>query len=96
MKLSELTVDYFVSYANLIEPTTADRTYIADLIVSVQSYISNYTGLSSAKLDDIPEMVNAGLVLMQDLYDTRSMYIDKNNVNVVVESILDMHRRNLL
>ena len=31
------------------------------------------------------------MVLCQDMYDNRSMYVDKNNMNKVVEAVLGMH-----
>jgi len=36
------------------------------------------------------------MILCQDMYDNRSMYVDKNNLNKVVETILGMHSVNLL
>ena len=41
-------------------------------------------------------MVYAVLVLVQDMWDTRTLYVDKGNVNRTVESILNLHSINLL
>jgi hypothetical protein len=35
-------------------------------------------------------------VLVQDMYDNRSFYVDKSHLNWVVETILGMHSVNLL
>lgn len=70
----------------------------------VKGYISRYTGLPVASddpneetIDTYPELVHAFLVLCQDCYDNRS-YIQEGTqgVNKVVDSILGMHRRNLV
>ena len=37
-----------------------------------------------------------GDVVVADMYDNRSAYVDKNNANRTVETILDFHRLNLL
>jgi hypothetical protein len=47
-------------------------------------------------LDAHEDIVLAIYVLCQDMYDTRSYYVDKTNVNRVVEAILGMHCLNLL
>jgi len=47
-------------------------------------------------IDAYQDFVIAVYVLCQDMYDNRSMYIDKNNANMVIDSILNMHAINLL
>lgn len=47
-------------------------------------------------LDSYPEFVMAVCVLVQNQYDNRTFYTDKGKVEEVVNSILGMHRRNLL
>lgn len=47
-------------------------------------------------LDGFEDFWLAVMVLCQDMYDNRSYYVDKSNLNKVVSSILDMHRTNLL
>ena len=48
------------------------------------------------KLDNYNDLVIAAYVLIQDMYDTRTMYVESDNVNKVVDTILGMHQRNLL
>ena len=36
------------------------------------------------------------MVLVQDMYDNRAMYVEKDNINRVVDSILFKHRRNFV
>lgn len=47
-------------------------------------------------LDVYEDLSIAAYVLVQDMYDNRVMYVDKSNVNKVVETILGMHSRNLI
>lgn len=49
-----------------------------------------------ASVDDSPEFVTAVCALVQNAYDNRTMYVDKGEAEKVVNSILGMHRRNLL
>ena len=63
---------------------------------AAKEYILGYTGMSEDELDDHEDLYIAFMVLCQDMYDNRVMYVDKNNVNRVVESILFRHRRNFV
>lgn len=47
-------------------------------------------------LDAYPDFVIVVYILIQDMYDNRSFYVDKNNLNKVVDTILGMHSKNLL
>lgn len=47
-------------------------------------------------LDDHEDICIAILVLCQDMYDNRCLYVDKSNINKVVESILYMHCKNFI
>lgn len=47
-------------------------------------------------LDDHEDFFIVIMVLCQDMYDNRSLYVDKSNVNKVVDSILYMHCKNLI
>ena len=48
------------------------------------------------EIDKHEDFVIAVYVLVQDMYDNRSYYVDKNNLNKVVETILGMHAVNLI
>lgn len=47
-------------------------------------------------LDTYPEIVQAVVVLVQNQYDNRTVYTQNSQVEAVLDSILGMHRRNLL
>ena len=47
-------------------------------------------------LDTYADFIIVVYILCQDMHDNRCMYVDKANMNKVVQTILDMHSRNLL
>ena len=65
-------------------------------MAAAKSYILNYTGLTEAEADEKEDFYIAFMVLCQDMHDNRALYVDKNNTNKVVESVLAMHSVNLL
>lgn len=89
--------------ANYIRLDTYEESEIETYLNVAKNYISSYTGIPVTKedeegesLDDFPDFVIVVYVLCQDMYDNRAMYVDKSNINKVVQTILDMHARNLL
>ncbi len=101
-KVSEITIDDVADYLRLSEYEERDiETYLN----IAKNYISNYTGIpepteddeeDAETLDSYADFVIVVYVLCQDMYDNRSMYVNSGNVNKVVQTILDMHARNLL
>ncbi|UWG96786.1 hypothetical protein LPY66_18195 [Dehalobacter sp. DCM] len=65
-------------------------------LVEVLADSAELTGDYTTGLDAYEDFVIAVYVLCQDMYDNRSFYVDKNNINRVVDSILGMHSVNLL
>lgn len=95
-KVSEITVDEIKTYLRISEISDKDEKYLETIKKIIIDYIKNNTGLEDDDMDKYSDLVAVFYVLCQDLYDTRSYYVDNNNVNVMVQSILDMHSRNLL
>lgn len=98
MKVSEITNKFIADYLR-IDFDSASHDEILGLdtfITSSKKFISNYTGLTAEEMDQHEEISHVVCILCQDMYDNRSYYVDKNNVNHVVESILGMHSKNLL
>lgn len=96
-KVSDITNSDVATYLRLPEVTADDLTYITTLINTAIAFILNYTGIENAKaLDGYADMVIVVFVLCQDMYDNRAYYVDNDNLNKVVETILGMHQRNLL
>ena len=93
-KVSDITYQDVADYIRLSEVTQDDQNTLNTLINVAKIYISNYTG--QADLDNYPDFVIVVLILCQDMYDNRTLYVDSNNINKVVEAILGMHSINLL
>ena len=97
-KVSEITIDDVARYIRIDD---YEESEIETYLNIAKSYISSYTGIPVANeegesLDDFPDFVIVAYILCQDMYDNRTMYVDKNNINRTVQTILDMHTRNNL
>lgn len=95
-KVSEITAEAVAEYLRLDETDSTDTDTLNTLIGVAKSYIVNYTGQTETALDDFPEFVIAVYILVQDMWDNRTLYVDKSNLNSTVESILGLHSINLL
>ena len=96
MKISEITVKDVEEFLRL-EPEMYSEQMMEAVMKAAENYILNYTGLSKERADEKEDFYIAYMVLCQDMFDNRTMYVDyKKNVNKVVESILAMHCVNLL
>ena len=95
-KISDITYQDIANYIRLSEVSQDDQKYLTTLINISKDYILNYTGINETDLDNYQDLIIVVFVLCQDMYDTRTMYVDDSNLNKVVETILGMHERNLL
>jgi hypothetical protein len=95
MKISEIGIADVVEYLRLEDGWYYDEQINA-IMAATKNYIMHYTGLTELELNQYDDIYIAYMVLCQHLYDNRSMFVDKDNVNLVVQSVLDMHRVNFL
>ena len=95
-KVSEVTAADLAEYLRVGEVTESEEGFLNTIIGAAKSYMTKYTGLTAEQLDESSDIVIALLVLCQDMYDNRALYVDSANVNLAVQSILDMHSVNLL
>lgn len=93
-KVSEITAADVAEYIRLPEVTAADTNTLNNLIGVATTFIQSYTGQTD--LDDFQDFVIVVFILCQDMWDTRTLYVDKSNLNKVVDTILGMHSVNLL
>lgn len=93
-KVSEITYEDVADYIRLSEITTDDQNTLNNLINISKTFISNYTGQTD--LDSFQDFIIVVLILCQDMWDNRTLYVDDTNLNKVVETILGMHSVNLL
>lgn len=102
MKVSEITIEDIAEYLRLDDDEYSSVQMMA-ILTAAKEYVSDYTGIPQKSetvdgktLDDYEKFPLAVMVLCQDMYDNRSYYVERNNVNKVVDSILNMHRTNFL
>lgn len=76
---------YVSSYTGLPIASVADDTATPDVDES-----------ATITLDSKPEFVDAICVLVQHNYDNRALYVDKSETNKVIDSIIGLHRVNLV
>ena len=94
-KVSEITVEDLKTYLRISDDLSDDdKKFLETILNSSINYIKNNTGIDD--MDKYSDLVIVVFVLCQDMYDNRTLYVDKNNVNKVVSSILGQHDNNLL
>lgn len=94
-KVSEITVEDLKAYLRISDDLSDDdKKFLKTILNSSINYIKNNTGIDD--VDKYSDLVIVVFVLCQDMYDNRTLYVDKNNVNKVVSSILGQHDNNLL
>jgi hypothetical protein len=92
-KVSEITAEDVANYIRLDDYEVGEiETYLN----IAKNYISSYTGIPVAELDDYADFIIVIYILCQDMYDNRTMYVESGNINKVVQTILDMHTMNNL
>lgn len=95
-KVSDVTSTDLAEYLRVGEVTASEEGFLKTIIGAATAYMRKYTGLTAEQLDESQDFVQVLLVLCQDIYDNRALYVDSANVNRMVQSILDMHSVNLL
>ena len=95
-KVSDITIESVADYLRLDEVTESEINTLTTLISVAISFIKSYTGLDDIGVDKYPEFVIVVLILCQDMWDNRTMYVDSKDMNNTVQSILAMHSVNLL
>lgn len=93
-KVSQITWADVQDYLRLAEVSVDDQKTITNMIGVATTFIQGYTGQSD--LDQFQDFVIVVFVLVQDMWDNRTLYVDNENLNYVVEAILGMHSINLL
>ena len=92
MKVSTITYDDIANYIRLQELEEADKKLLTALLTIAKKFIIENTGVKD--LDEYDDFIIVVFILCQDMYDNRTLYVDKSNLNKVVETILGMHSQN--
>lgn len=95
-KVSDITYQDLIDYIRIQETDQSDINTLNSLLNVAKNYVKSYTGLTEELIDRYPEIVIVILILCQDMWDNRVLYVDTNNLNKTVESILGLHQVNLL
>ena len=89
MKVDSITYKDIANYIRLTEISEEDKSLLTKLIFIAKAFIKDYTGVED--LNEFDDFVIVIFILCQDMYDNRTLYVDKTNLNRVVETILGMH-----
>lgn len=95
-KVSEITYNDLIDYIRIVDFANEDINTLNNLLNVAKNFIASYTGHTIEELDNYADFVIVVLILCQDMWDNRTLYVDKSNLNRVVETILGMHSTNLL
>lgn len=95
-KISEITYTDVADYIRLTEISEDDINTLNTLITISKNFIIKNTGIAEEDLDNYQDLIIVVFILCQDMYDNRALYVDKSNLNKVVDTILGMHSINLL
>ena len=95
--ISEITYQDLADYLRICDTLTADDINTLNTLLGVaKAYVVQYTGQTIEDLDKMQDVIIVVLILVQDMWDNRTLYVDSGNSNKVVESILNLHQVNLL
>ena len=92
MKVSDITYNDIADYIRLTEVSQEEQNLLTKLIGIAKAFVKDNTGVED--LDEFDDFVIVIFILCQDMYDNRSLYVDKTNLNHVVENILGLHSVN--
>ena len=98
MTVSEIKLEDLAEYLRLDAKSLLrrEKAELNTLLSAAKAFIRSYTGLDDDEVDQHEDFVIVAYILVQDMYDNRTLYIDRGNLSKVVETILGMHSTNLL
>ena len=93
-KVSQIEVEDIADYIRISELDETLKNELNIYLNVAKKFVKDETGLEDLDLHE--DFIIAVYVLCQDMYDNKSLYVDKSNLNKVVDTILGRHRNNLL
>ena len=93
-KVSDITTKDLAEYIRIVEVSDEDENTLSNLLEIAKTFISNYTGQEN--LDQFQDFIIVVFILCQDMWDNRTLYVDKATLSYPVETVLGMHSINLL
>lgn len=95
MKISEASVLETAKYIRAGEGEY-DPLELQTIMDAAKAYIASYTGLSADELDEYEDLTLAFFVVCREMHDHRELDGASGGANRVIDSIMSLHRRNLL
>lgn len=95
MKVSEITAEDLSAYIRVDLDENTEKL-LTTLLNIAKEYIKSYTDMDNKEMDEHEDIVIVVYILVQDMYDNRTLYVDKTNLNKTVESIINLYRKNLI
>ena len=95
-KVSQITVDDLADYCRIAEMTVSEQNTLSNFLAVAKNLICSYTGKTVGELDDSRDFVIAVFILVQDMYDNRTIEAVGKEMNRVLDMVLGLHRTNLL
>lgn len=93
-KVSEIGAEELAAYLRVnLEDDESTKKQLNTFLSAAIGFIKSYIGEDESYIDDHSEFVTVVFILVQDMFDNRTLYPDKSNLNYTVKSILDMHAR---
>lgn len=97
MKVSEISVADIATYLRINTDDLPDvKSELEKYLKVAKKYIKDETGLDDKEIDEHEDFIIVVYILCQDMYDHKTLYVDKSNINNTFETILGRHRINLL
>lgn len=98
MKVSEITQDVILNHLREEESNLEfkDISLINVMKKASIEFCKSQTNLSEKQLDQHEDITIAVLTLISDMWDNRSMTVQRSNTNMVIDTILGKHRMNLV
>ena len=98
MKASELKIADIILHLHEYEDNLDEneKTLLEAMKSAAITYVHGYTGLKVEEIDKHEDITIVILSLISDMWDNRSLTVDKANSNKLIDSILSMHSINYL
>ncbi|MGN2369383.1 head-tail connector protein [Clostridium cagae] len=93
IKINEVTADLLMNYCNAYDEDKPLLEIFKDASID---YIKSYTGLKDEEINSKNDLTVALLVLVSGMFDNRSIEVDKDKVNLILDGILELHSKNLV
>ncbi len=94
MKISEVSLSVIKAHCGVSDNDSDELLEIYR--ASAVKQICDYTGLSADELDEYEDLVYAVLVIVGDMFGSRTMTVEQDKLNPMAVQIMNLHCRNLI